>query len=334
MRKYKLPMVLKPRPKMSPICSARMATGELRIYKSLGSLLRVYRQWREMSQETLAESVGVSVREIQRWEANSRRAHIDSLHDFSEATGIPMQVLAALNIDQPIWYSLRKRRFAYSKLDEVQFIKFFSHNSYKCSQSPEEIIIHNDRITNDKQIKQILSSHRDIYGTEMSVGADVIKAAAKIIPEFNRIVFDHWGHYAGHTVCLPIKMDIYQKLKKHKVFEFNLTAGAMSDIIALHEGVFYFYSIFISNISVAQSIVANVYQSLCTQKIKRPEKYLMVRAATTTEVKEIYDNIGAKVVFSRKLKKEHMTTEIVPTMYEVKLDAEIRRILNHAPFID
>jgi hypothetical protein len=303
--------------------SAGLVIHDLRIYESLGSLVRAYRRWRDLSQEAFAAAIGIGLRELQRWEANRHCARIANLHDLAETTGIPMQVVVALNSDQPIWYSLRKRQFAYSSVEEAQFVKFVIHESHKYAPADEETFIKHEPIATDKHLQMILSCHRDIYGPERSLGKEVIRAASAILPALNRIAFDSWGHYAGHQVCLPIETTTYQTLKKQQSFEGNLTAAAMSDIVALRQGVLYFYSICMPNVSIAQTLLAHDYEYLAS--LQPRAHYIIARIIVTSEAKEIYDKLGAKVIFKER---ETRQTEIESTLYEHNLEDEMRRVGN------
>ncbi|MFH1076426.1 MAG: helix-turn-helix domain-containing protein [Pseudomonadota bacterium] len=314
---------------MAPLPRKKTAPENTKLYESLGSLIKDYRQWRKLSQEALAELIGISVRELQNWEADRHGARIGNLHDLSEVTGIPMQICVALTAAQPLWYSLRNRRFAYSSIDEALFSSRELLRNPKLSD--DGVITKYTAITTDKHISMILSCHGDIYGTKIFLGVDVIKAAIFILPDFNRIAFDSWGHYVGHQVCLPITMDTYEQIKKKKTFEGNLTIKEISNIVAQQEGVFYFYSIFMANTSVAQSILINNHRGLA--KIKHKKKYLVARVAATIEGKEISDSFGMKLVFCEKSEQKDMQTEIVPALYEIGLDALERRALRLFPLV-
>ena len=218
----------------------KISPFNVKLYQSFGSLIKEYRQMHTMTQQTLAESIGISVRELQNWEADRHPARIDNLHDFSEFTGIPMQACVALNAGQPVRYSLRKRLFAYSSIEEAQFS---SHDVFRWHDQLEDWpLTKYEPITTDREIDAILSCHHDVYSTERPLRRDVIKAAIAVVPDLNRILFDCWGHYVGHQLCLPMTKDVYQQLKKQKTLEDYLTAESISDILALGEGVFFFYS--------------------------------------------------------------------------------------------
>lgn len=297
----------------------KVAPDNPKLYKSLGALIKDYRQWRALSQEKLAELIGFSVRELQNWEADRYNIRIENLHDLAELTGIPMQACVALNAKQPLWYSLRKRRFAYSLLEEALF------SSYELLRYPEQadndLITTNCQITKDKHIRLIISCHKDIYGAKIPLGREAIEAASTILPDFNRIVFDSWGHYVGHQVCFPIKHELYQQLKKQKNFA-SLTADTMCDIVAQQEGVLYIHSFFMTDISVAHSILIN--NCRCATKIAPKERYSVARI----EITEKRQNIAAGAdlnLLGSKVYGDHRQTETVPAMYEIKLNVLMRQ---------
>ncbi|MBU3948040.1 MAG: helix-turn-helix domain-containing protein [Proteobacteria bacterium] len=294
----------------------KFSYNNAKLYKSLGSLIREYRQWRGISQEAFAESIRISVRELQNWEANSRRVRIENLHDLSEFAGIPMQVLVALNADQPIWYSLRKRFFMYSLIEKAQCSSYELFDSNENRE--DQTILETVPITTEKQINMILSCHSDLYGTKRSLRKDVIKAAIKIIPDLNIIINDYWGHYVGHRITLPFKMDIYQALKTQKTIEDYLTGEMISDIIALGEGVFLVYSTFVANI-ITSSLLSNATQTLSKQ-IKRKDRYVFVTHTVTRESEIILKNLG--MTFVRDY--AHLGDEVCPVLYETKLDYQLR----------
>jgi transcriptional regulator with XRE-family HTH domain/transposase-like protein len=295
------------------------AICDMKLYQSLGYLIKDYRQWRGLSQERFAESIGLSVRELQRWETDRRRARTENLHDLSETTGIPMQVWVMLNADQPVWYSLRNRLFTY---DSIGMAQYRMNNILKChEQSDEGVLTKNDRITTDKHISMISSCHQEIYGTEKPLRRDVIKKAIKILPDLNCIVFDFWGHYVGHHVCLPIKKEVYEQIKKEKAIESYLTSDRISDITDQHEGVFFNYSIFAANPSIAHSSVINCRRYFAT--IEQKGRYLVVGYSPIKEIKENFSSLGMRKVRNTK-DDVHKDTEVFPEMYEIELDVLMR----------
>ncbi len=300
-------MISLPRQKNSP--------DDFKLYKSLGSLIKGYRQWRSMTQEELAESIGISVRELQKWEANLCRARIDNLHDLSEYTGIPMHACVAINAEQPIWYSLRKRRFAYSFFEEPQLS---SLDLLKYREKPgDRILVKSEPITKDRHINMILKCHQDTYGTKTPLERDVIKRASLVLPDQNFIIFDSWGHYVGHLICLPIKANVYQELKTQNGLENYLTTEKICDIIALNEGVLFYYSQYAASLNVAYCMLKDSIQYL--SKIEKKERFL-IASCSPTNVREMNKNLGYRLV----RKYSNMSGKMFPAIFEVELHLHLR----------
>ncbi|MBU1052759.1 MAG: helix-turn-helix domain-containing protein [Proteobacteria bacterium] len=315
---------------MTSIPRKSFASEKSVLYKSLGLLIKDYRQWRSLSQETLAEIIGISVRQLQNWEADRHSARIENLHDLSEMTGIPMQICVALNAGHPVWYSLQNRRFAYSSIDETLFSS--RELLRKLKRSDDGVMTKYIPITTDKHISMILSCHCDIYGTKRSLGKDIIKAACLILPDLNFIAFDCWGHYVGHEICLPITSDAYEQLKKQKTFEGNLTYKSICDIVSLETGVVYIYSMYTANTSVAQSALVKNHRYFAN--INSKDNYLVVHAAATKEAKKLSDNFGMKPVFNINSKQDDNNKETVPALYEIGLDTLEKRALKLFPLVE
>ncbi|MBU1053187.1 MAG: helix-turn-helix domain-containing protein [Proteobacteria bacterium] len=293
-----------------------LSSEKVMLYKSLGSLSKAYRQWRKMSQEVFAESIKISVRELQNWEANRRRAQIENLHDIAEFTGIPMQVLIALNADQPVWYSLRKRLFMYSSIEEAQFS---SHELFRHREtSDDNNLLKKVSITKDKHIEMILSCHQDLYGSKKPLESSIIKAAISIVPNLSNMIFDSWNHFVGHQICLPIKLEAYQALKKQKTIENYLTREMISDITTLDEGVFFYYSTFGANLSAASRLIIVGARSL--SDIKQKDGYLIASHTITKEAATVQENAGMKFVGNY----ECMLDNLHSTIYEIGLKYYLR----------
>ncbi len=304
---------------MAPLQRNKLSPDNIKLYQSLGTLIKDYRQWRKLNQETLAESINVSVRELQNWEADRRRVSVENLNDFSEVTGIPMQVCIALNAGQPLLYSLQKRRFAYSSI-EVEQLRF--SDILKCREKSDgEILAKHDQITTDKHTSTILSCHRDIYGTERPLRRDIIKKAAAILPELNSIVIDCWGHHIGHRVCLPINKDVYKLIRKEQNYEAYLTTESISDIITLKEGVFFYYSSYAANVSAGYRLLIEGIRYF--SKIEKKERYLIAVNIATKEEKEAFANLGMRVAGDTII-DEHKSAEFAPTLYEIELDVRMK----------
>ncbi|MBU1053214.1 MAG: helix-turn-helix domain-containing protein [Proteobacteria bacterium] len=309
---------------MGNLLRKNIASDNIKFYKSLGHLIKDYRSWRALTQEKFSELVGISLRELQNWEMGHCRARIENLHDLSEASGIPMQVCVALNAGQPLWYSLGERRFAYSSAETINFSLDDLFKNRK--EIDDGIVIKPVRISTDKHIQAILSCHRDLYSAKKSLGKDVIKAATIAAPELNLIAFDSWGHYVGHHVCLPLKINVYQELKKHTPIENYLTAEKISAVASLNEGVFFLYSLFAASWNVGHLLFINPAQFY--NKINQKDRFVSAAWAGTQELNLSCEKLGMEKISISYETKDKPIPEIIPDLYEIGLDALLKRYEN------
>lgn len=309
---------------MDNLLRKKIASDNIKFYKSLGHLIKDYRSWRGISQEKFSERIGISLRELQNWEMDRCHARIENLHDLSEASGIPMQVCVALNAGQPLWYSLGERRFAYSSAETINFSLDDLFKNRK--ETDDGIVIKPVRISTDKHIQAICSCHRDLYGAKKSLGKDVIKKATMAAPELNLIAFDSWGHYVGHHVCLPLKMNAYQDLKKHMPIEKYITAEKISDVASLDEGVFFLYSLFAASWNIGHLLFINPAKFY--KRINQKGRFISAVWAGTQELKLSCEKLGMLKVSIYYKTKDNTFTKIAPDLYEIGLNNLLNRYEN------
>ncbi len=303
-----------------------MSSNNFQFYKTLGQIIRDYRQWRKLSQDKFAESIKVSVRQLRRWEAELSHASIENLQDIANITGIPMEVCIALNADNPLWYSLQKKRFAYT-LIEAELIRV--NDLLKSYTHPgRNIPAKNDKIITDKHIDMILSYHHDVYSAKKSLDKNVLTKAIKMLPDLNRITFDNWGLMVGYVVCLPMRMDVYRELKKQKVLEDYLTTDKISDISTLNKGVFFHYSIFAESLSVAYPMIVNNLKYF--SEIKQKEGYLAAFQTAILKGKEFFSDMGMRVAWNAHKYGDIISNDL-PSIMEIELDNLIKRFDSYAP---
>lgn len=288
-----------------------ISASDAKFYRSLGELIKDYREWRELSQESFATSLGISVRQLRNWEANRHQMRLDNMHDLAEITGLPMQVCITLNTDQPVWYSLRKRRFALSSLEKELFSSDVLSRYH--TQSHDADLIHNEMITHDRHIHMILACHQDIYGGKEALPIDVIKIAIHLLPAMNFIALDCWGHYAGHQICLPIQKDIYEEIKKCRNSEEYLDPGKISDIVAAQRGVFFIYSIFSASINAGYS--HNINNLKFFDNIVPHDDYSVAVSSPAEEEQAFIRHLGYKLVE----RFDSPPPGISPDIYEIEL---------------
>ena len=208
-------------------------------YCSLSELLIDYRQIHNVSQLDLAALLDVDVRTVIRWEKNETLIKADKEKDVVVALNIPYQVIRNLNTEQaiPLYCDLEKRTYSHSAL----MIRADNAAWYK-SDLPVE----------DDRIRSIHEDSDTAFVNEIQrmdhnlkpVNAELIKEAARILPELNMVLLDQSDFYAGHIVILPLKLASYQKIRDREMGEGSLSLADLTFSLSEVPLVFYFYSIY------------------------------------------------------------------------------------------
>ncbi|MFH2046543.1 MAG: helix-turn-helix domain-containing protein [Pseudomonadota bacterium] len=290
-------------------------------YKTLGQLIKDYRQLRKLSQEEFADPIKVSVRQLRRWEAGLSHASIENLQDIANYTGIPMEACISLNADNPIWYSLQKKRVAYT-LIEAEFIRI-NEVLKRYMQSGQDAFLENEQVITEKHIDMIISYHNDAYGIKKPLAKNVFIKAINMLPDVNRIIIDNWGSMAGYVVCLPIKIDAYQELKKQKVLEDYLTSEKITDILTIGKGVFFHYSIFSASLSVAYPMMVRNLKYLF--KIEQKKGYLSAFHTATTKGEEYFEDMGMKSAWKAADNDHTNIDSMPPQIFDIELDVLVNK---------
>ncbi len=196
-------------------------------YTQLGELLTDYRAYNNLSQATFAAKMDVDVRTISRWEMNQSLVKPGKEKMLAEVTFIPYQVIRNLNalVPIPTFYDFALRKYALSersnKLPPPTWIKeHMEHTSPRIRS-----------INTPADREQILKYIRYHDHETKQLNPQIIEEAAKLRPELNLIIFDEAGYYAGHSVILPIKPEIYQKLKTREIKENQLSIDDLAHFI-------------------------------------------------------------------------------------------------------
>ncbi len=113
---------------------------------------------------------------------------------------------------------------------------------------------------------------------------------------------------------MPLKLDVYQQLKREKVFEDFLRPEKISNITGLHKGVFFAYSLFATSVNVAHQTFIHGLKYFA--KLETKKGYLISSYSTITDEKYYYYNLRMKQikVYTQKHK------EAVPILYELAID--------------
>jgi len=219
-------------------------------YHSLGELLLDYRKHRKLTQIDFAAMLDVDVRTVIRWEKNESLIKADKEKFFIENMGVPHQVIRNLNTEQPIPVYFDFKRWLYSLTLLSSVVK-----SSKEFKTDEEL--HTSRIeplTNERDFDFITYIQRN-QKNSTPLSPDVIKTAARLMPDLNFVIRDQSGYHGGHVSILPLKYAAYEKIRDRKMQENQLT---VSDLSRYNDGeipVFYFYSIYSNSLDNTYYII-------------------------------------------------------------------------------
>ena len=214
-------------------------------YNSLGELLIDYRTLNKMSQLDLATLLDVDTRTIIRWEKNETLVKPEKERDLVEKLFIPYQIIRNLNADNPlsVFYSPELRTYSLSALMQKA-----SASWYK-----EDLAVESDRIhfiSKDTDV-EFVEDIQEINKNSKPIKPELIKEAAKILPELNLVLYDQSGFYAGHVSVLPLKYEAYIKIRKQEMKEDSLSLTDLTSNFSHKPMVFYFYSIYADTIENA-----------------------------------------------------------------------------------
>jgi transcriptional regulator with XRE-family HTH domain len=290
-------------------------------YKYLGELLKAYRKAFNITQEVFAGKINIAEKTLQRWETDKYPANPYNLHAIANFTCIPMIVLNTLNAEYPVYYNIRKRRYALTKYETYEFIKedLVKYNGPIDEGSTETY----EAVSRMEDINKILQYDHQIYPTVTPLKSEVIHAAHNLLPDLNLIAKDPWGYHIGHLICLPLCIDTYNKIKIREFVEGNITSKHILDIMKENEGVLYFYSIYGASPHIAQNILLKA-KKVIRQIVNKKTNYLVAGYSVTIEGSELCEKLRMKPVYENTAEYNKLRTEIAPTLYEGKA----ARILN------
>jgi len=207
-------------------------------YLNFADLLIDYRILNDLSQLDLASLLDVDVRTVSRWEKSISLVKPDKEKDFVEKLQLPYQLIRNLNAEHPIpvFYNMVIRTYSLSPwMTNIETAEWFKSG---LPLDDERI----RTISTDTDINFVVDYRNKINKTK-PLKTEVIKAAAKYLPEINLILYDHSGFYSGHICVLPLKNSSYLKIKNKEIDETTLCISDLTGNFTENLQIFYFYSI-------------------------------------------------------------------------------------------
>ena len=258
-------------------------------YQSFGKLLANYRKFYNLSLIELAAKLDVDVRTVTRWEKDESFIKADKEKDVVEILNIPHQVVRNLNTDYPIpvYYSIKLRTYSLSSL----LAKPIGASWYKSDLPREDNLIHS--IDKDSDVEFVMDI-QEINNNPKPIKADLVKEAAKLLPELNLMLTDQSGYYAGHISVLPLKYSSYTKLRERKMDEGALRCTDLSNNFNTTPLVFYFYSLYADSLENSYHLMNRLISYFRERKF---EDYLFAGITFRENKVRLLREMGIKVIW-------------------------------------
>lgn len=208
-------------------------------YLSIGQLLIDYRHDRDMSQLDLSTSINVDVRTIQRWEKDITLIKPDKEKEIAEATLLPYQLIRNLNASVPIptFYDFRIRKYSLTRLNnELPEAKWLKDRVKEIAKRIRTIDVNSDM---DILRKDLLLQKNN----REPISRNVLSRAIELLPDLNLIIMDDHNNYSGHCIVLPLKEEIYLKLKEKEMTETAIQVSDLANYKNMDKPVFFNYDI-------------------------------------------------------------------------------------------
>lgn len=284
-------------------------------YDNLGDLLRAWRKQFGASQEVLSDRIGVSSRELRRWESRGEKQSIPSdenLEDIAEATGIPFAVLLALAARRamPVFYSLTYRHYSFTpdglETSIGQLLPRIRNEAH--DKTP---VVSLCPINREAEVSNVLEYHRSVYPAPKMLDAKVILESSLHLPQLNLYIKDAWGHYAGHIVTLLVSTDCYKKLMAGKMAEADIAVSDLRRIDQPH--VIYIFSAYSSHKTVALRMLRHYF--LWMRAILRSHGDRTVAGyAVSQDGLEFIKHFKFEVAYVNKTEQQELGMDVSPTM--------------------
>ena len=272
-------------------------------YNNLGELLVDFRKHRSLSQLDFAAMMDVDARTVIRWEKNVSLIKVEKEKILTETFRIPHQVIRNLNTDKPISILFDFNKWAYALSDFTAFIP--SVRDFKFDKEYETDSI--KTLVTDEDFEFVTYIQKNQKNCE-PVKKDVLKLAARLLPELNVVMFGSSGYHGGHISFLPLKYESYKQLYNRYIHENELTVNDLCRDKTEVPRVFYFYSLYANSHDHAHYLMNRLLRYFKLQHFK---DYIFAGISFRETEVDKYKEMSLDIIWEEKRKDCHATASFI-----------------------
>jgi transcriptional regulator with XRE-family HTH domain len=299
----------------------------LKMYDSLGALLRDYRGVHGIKQATLAEEISIERETLSRWERGKTLPGPANLLQLAQRTIFPFELLLRLAHDMPTLYDVTSHRMAYSLFDTD-----FVNRKLIQQELFESGLDTSIQITDgNTSLLAILQQKSRMYAKHRWVSNTVIERAAQLAPVLNLVAHGYGGTYVGHVLTFPLSANTYREVrsqtrKEREIDARHLLSLQSEDLRALH-----IYSFHASSSHVAYALVQRFVIGILKWWEHLVQRGCSItRYPVTEDGIELAKKLGLTHVFLDHAEQLRLKTEIIPQFWEASIGGDdLNWILQH-----
>ncbi|WP_340113257.1 helix-turn-helix domain-containing protein [Maribellus mangrovi] len=262
-------------------------------YHTLGEFLLDYRNHRGITQIDLAAMIDVDVRTVIRWEKNESLIKGEKEKILIENMGIPHQVIRNLNTEQPIPVYFDFERWGYS----LTLLSSMVRHSKDFIAEEEYHTTRIETISYDKDFEFISYIQKNQKNCS-PLPLEVLKTAARLLPDLNLLIREQSGYHGGHVSIFPLKFEVYEKIRDRKMKENELNVNDLTRFKDENPEVFYFYSIYSNSLDNSYYLVNRM---LSYFKMQAPEAYIFAGITFQKLKVQRFREMGMQVVWEKTM---------------------------------
>ena len=281
----------------------------MKLYNSLGELLKDYRDFNNLSQSDFANNINVDLRSVQRWEKGLTLLKSDKEEELVLETLLPYQLIHNLNAAVPIptYYDFNIRKYSLTeRTNDVPKANWFKEQMEITTNLLRTIDFEYDI----KYIKRFIRTQKK---DETFLNETLIKEAVRLFPELNLVVTSEAGYYTGHCIILPLKEDTYKKLRNREITNKDLRASDLTNYKSLERPIFYNYD---SSGDCNDTIFYLIAALLRFFKDIKNKNYLFCTYSERDDDFKLNQEAGLKVIWEDKQLHKELATKFPPRFME------------------